>query len=53
MDFLVFMGCRVIYLTEYLIQSYIAIPPSPVKMASSYIAIPPCTVKTASGYIAF
>jgi hypothetical protein len=24
MEFLVFMGCAVIYLTEYLLQSYIA-----------------------------
>jgi hypothetical protein len=28
MDFLVIVGGRVIYLTEYLIQSYITIPPS-------------------------
>jgi hypothetical protein len=31
MDFLGFMGVPVIYLTEYLIQSYITIPPSTTK----------------------
>jgi hypothetical protein len=52
MDFLVFVGCLVIYLTEYLIQSYIAIPPSLAKVASGYIAVPPSPPKVASGYVA-
>jgi hypothetical protein len=52
MDFLVFMGCLVIYLTEYLIQSYIAITKLyrnytvSVGFASGYITIPPSTTKT-------
>ncbi len=46
MDFLVFMGGREIYLTEYLIKSYIAILASPVKAASGHITIPPSTTNT-------
>jgi hypothetical protein len=56
MDFLGFMGVPVIYLTEYLIQSYIALQPSPAITASgciaysggglAYITIPPSTTKT-------
>jgi hypothetical protein len=42
MDFLGFMGVPVIYLTEYLIQSYI----TTVEVASDYITIPPSTTKT-------
>jgi hypothetical protein len=41
MDFLVIVGGLVIYLTEYLIQSYIAILPSTVMTASGHITIPP------------
>ena len=46
MDFLGFMGFRVIYLTEYLIQSYIAFAPAHGGTPSIYITIPPSTTKT-------
>jgi hypothetical protein len=46
MDFLGFMGVRVIYLTEYPIQSYIVITVFTVKTDSGYIAIPPSTTRT-------
>jgi hypothetical protein len=46
MDFLVFVGCREIYLSEYLIKSYIAFSPSTGKTTLGYMTIPPSTTNT-------
>ena len=45
MDFLGFVGCSVIYLSEYLIQSYITVPGFETA-ASGYITMPPSTTST-------
>jgi hypothetical protein len=46
MDFLGFVGCSVIYLSEYLIQSYITVPAYFETAASGYITMPPSTTST-------
>ncbi len=46
MGFLVIVGCREIYLSEYLIKSYIILPLSTAMTPSGYIAMPPSTTST-------